>query len=111
MKLGEFIAHSHLFGRVKAEPGSKRASRACNEGTLEGSRQEQPAAGTKGVIKKAVLDKNVDALSETEFKDLFVAMQNLKLMAPVDEIGALDRRRMRWPRASVAWARSTFSRS
>jgi DNA topoisomerase-6 subunit B len=35
-----------------------------------------------GGIKKSIFEKNVDQLSETEFKELFVAIQNQKLMAP-----------------------------
>src|SRR6185312_9608386 len=33
-------------------------------------------------VKKALFEKNVDQLTEAEFKDLFVAIQNQKLMAP-----------------------------
>jgi len=74
MKLGEFIAHSHIFGRVKVAEWLKRGFSRIHEGVLK----ELVAAG----IKKGLLDKSVDGLNETEFKDLFIAIQNNKLMAP-----------------------------
>jgi DNA topoisomerase-6 subunit B len=75
MKLGEFIAHSHLFGRVKVSQWLKTGFSRVNEGTVTDLVKE---AG----IKKAVFDKSVDALVDTEFKAIFVGLQNLKLMAP-----------------------------
>jgi DNA topoisomerase-6 subunit B len=35
-----------------------------------------------GSLSKALLEKSVDSLNEAEFKELFIAIQNLKLMAP-----------------------------
>jgi DNA topoisomerase-6 subunit B len=74
MKLGEFIAHSHLFGRVKVGAWLKQGFSRVNEGTLKELAQ--------GGIKKALLEKSVDGLGEADFKALFVALQNMKLMAP-----------------------------
>lgn len=74
MKLGEFIAHSHLFGRVKVGAWLKKGFSRVHEGVLNDLKKEG--------IKAALLEKSVDALNETEFKDLFVKLQNLKLMAP-----------------------------
>jgi DNA topoisomerase-6 subunit B len=74
MKLGEFIAHSHLFGRVKVNAWLKKGFSRIHEGVLN----ELVAGG----IPKGLLEKSVDALKEAEFKGLFVALQNLKLMAP-----------------------------
>ncbi|HCM39857.1 MAG: DNA topoisomerase VI subunit B [Bdellovibrionales bacterium GWC1_52_8] len=74
MKLGEFIAHSHLFGRVSASAWLKKGFSRVHEGVL--------SELVKGGTKRAVLEKSVDALNETEFKALFVAIQNMKLMAP-----------------------------
>ena len=74
MKLGEFIAHSHLFGRVKVNTWLKTGFSRVHEGTLK----ELVAAG----VKKAVLEKSVDAINEVEFKDIFTKLQNLQLMAP-----------------------------
>lgn len=74
MKLGEFIAHSHLFGRVKVGAWLKKGFSRIHEGVLGDL--------VKAGLKKSLLEKNVDALNETEFKELFVALQNQKLMAP-----------------------------
>ena len=74
MKLGEFIAHSHLFGRVKVNAWLKKAFSRVHEGVL----QELIDAG----VPNSLLEKSVDALGEAQFKQLFVTLQNLKLMAP-----------------------------
>lgn len=74
MKLGEFIAHSHLYGRVKVDAWLKKGFSRVHEGTLK----DLKAAG----IKASLLDKSVDALNETEFKDLYNKIQSLQLMAP-----------------------------
>lgn len=75
MKLGEFIAHSHLFGRVKVSSWLKKGFSRIHEGVIKD-------LTTTGGLKASLFEKNVDALNETEFKDLFVAIQNTKLMAP-----------------------------
>ncbi len=74
MKLGEFIAHSHLFGRVKVDNWLKKGFSRVHEGVLKEL--------VDGGIKKGLIEKSVDALGEAEFKELFVGLQNLKLMAP-----------------------------
>lgn len=75
MKLGEFIAHSHLFGRVKTGVWLKRGFSRVTDGTLD-------ELAKAGGIKKALFEKLVDSVSEAEFKDLFTALQILQLMAP-----------------------------
>ena len=74
MKLGEFIAHSHLFGRVKTSAWLKRGFSRVSDGTI--------SELNKGGIKASLLEKSVDAVNEAEFKDLFSSIQNLQLMAP-----------------------------
>jgi len=74
MKLGEFIAHSHLFGRVKVEGWLKKGFSRIHEGVLTDL--------VKSGLPRSLLDKQVDSLKEAEFKQLFVAIQNEKLMAP-----------------------------
>jgi len=74
MKLGEFIAHSHLFGRIRVKDWLKRGFSRVHEGVLK----DLNGAG----IKNALLDKIVDSTTEAEFKDLFMAIQNIQLMAP-----------------------------
>jgi DNA topoisomerase-6 subunit B len=74
MKLGEFIAHSHIFGKVKVGAWLKKGFSRVHEGTIK----ELIQAG----VKKAVFEKSVDALSDIEFKELFTTIQNIQLMAP-----------------------------
>lgn len=74
MKLGEFIAHSHLFGKATAGNWLKKGYSRVNEGTLKD-------IATSGV-KPSLFSKSVDALSEVEFKDLYTAIQKTQLMAP-----------------------------
>jgi len=74
MKLGEFIAHSHLFGRVKVNQWLKKGFSRIHEGVLSDL--------VKSGMSKGLLEKSVDSLGEVQFKDLFIALQNLKLMAP-----------------------------
>lgn len=75
MKLGEFIAHSHLFGRVKVHAWLKKGFSRVHEGVLK------DLVATGGLDKK-LLDRTVDSLSDTEFKDLFSAIQKITMMAP-----------------------------
>jgi DNA topoisomerase-6 subunit B len=74
MKLGEFIGHSHLFGKTKVGAYLKKGYSRVNEGTIK----ELVAAG----VKKAIFEKNVDQLDETELKHLYTTIQNIPLMAP-----------------------------
>lgn len=74
MKLGEFIAHSHLFGRTRVDGWLKKGFSRVNEGTLNDLK--------KAGVKAALLSQSVDDLSEAEFKQLFSAIQNTQLMAP-----------------------------
>jgi DNA topoisomerase-6 subunit B len=74
MKLGEFIAHSHLFGRIKIKDWLKRGFSRVHEGVLK----DLNGAG----VKNALLDKLVDSANEADFKVLFMALQNVQLLAP-----------------------------
>ena len=74
MKLGEFIAHSHLFGRVKVGAWLKKGFSRVHEGTIKDL--------VKVGIKAALFEKLVDSVGEADFKALFMSMQNIQLMAP-----------------------------
>jgi DNA topoisomerase-6 subunit B len=74
MKLGEFIAHSHLFGRVKVGAWLKKGFSRVHEGTIKDL--------VKAGVKASLFEKSVDALGEADFKELFMAIQNVQLMAP-----------------------------
>ncbi len=74
MKLGEFIAHSHLFGKVAVSAWLKRGFSRVTDNTI----QDLIKAG----IKKAVFEQSLDKTSDAEFKDLFSKLQTVPLMAP-----------------------------
>lgn len=74
MKLGEFMAHSHLFGRVKVGAWLKKGFSRISDSTL--------ADLKKNGVSAAVLEKSVDAATEDDFKKIFTAVQNITLMAP-----------------------------
>ncbi len=76
MKLGEFIAHSHLFGRIKTSAWLKKAFSRISDSTIE----EILKAGTG--IKKAMMEQNVDQLGDKDFQVLFSTIQNLELKSP-----------------------------
>ncbi|MCC7443037.1 MAG: DNA topoisomerase VI subunit B [Bdellovibrionales bacterium] len=75
MKLGEFIAHSHLFGRVKVEAWLRKGFSRVTPSVIEAMKKTQG-------IKKALLEKNVDQAGDADFKELYAALQNVELMAP-----------------------------
>jgi DNA topoisomerase-6 subunit B len=74
MKLGEFIAHSHLFGKATVGEWLKKGFSRVHEGTIK----DLVSAG----IKKNIFTTAVDKAPETAFKDLYAAFQKIQLMAP-----------------------------
>lgn len=75
LKLGEFIAHSHLFGKVALGKWLKKGFSRVTENTLQELTQAHK-------ISKGIFAKNVDAVQEDEFKGLYTALQKLVLKAP-----------------------------
>lgn len=84
MKLGEFIAHSHLFGRVTLGAWLKKGFSRVHEGVIKELINPSDEAKAKGAIpiKKALFEKNVDALNETDFKSVYTTLQCTNLMSP-----------------------------
>ncbi len=74
MKLGEFIAHSHLFGRSTLKSFLKTGFSRVTDNVIS----EFVANG----LDKKKIDETVSKLKETEFKDIFTAIQKTNLMAP-----------------------------
>ncbi|MDL1870962.1 DNA topoisomerase VI subunit B [Deltaproteobacteria bacterium PRO3] len=74
MKLGEFIAHSHLFGRVSIGAWLKKGFSRISDGVLAEMRKEG--------LPQSLIDLSVDKASEEQFKKVFAALQKAKLMAP-----------------------------
>ncbi len=69
MKLGEFIAHSHLFGRVKTDVWLKRGFSRLGDAAMD-------------ALPKGLLNQNVDSLSNADFEKLFSSIQSVELKAP-----------------------------
>ncbi len=74
MKLGEFIAHSHLFGRVTIGAWLKKGFSRISDGVLTDLK--------KAGLKQSLLDTSVDTITEENFKNVFSALQKVNLMAP-----------------------------
>lgn len=74
MKLGEFIAHSHLFGRVSVGVWLKKGFSRISDSVLVEMK--------KNGISRSLLNTSVDKATEEDFKKVFVALQKVKLMAP-----------------------------
>lgn len=77
MKLGEFIAHSHLFGKTKTSGWLKKGFSRISDGVLD-----ELAKNKESGITKAMLEKNVDQLEDGDFAKLFGAIQKAELKAP-----------------------------
>ena len=73
-KLGEFITHSTLYGKVSLSKFLKTGfSRVSDQSITD---------FTKNGLPKNLLDKNLTVLKEDDFKKVFTAVQNTELMAP-----------------------------
>ncbi len=74
MKLGEFIAHSHLFGRVTVGAWLRKGFSRISDGVLADMRREG--------LPQSVINMSVDSATDEDFKKVFGALQKAKLMAP-----------------------------
>lgn len=74
MKLGEFIAHSHLFGRVTVGAWLKKGFSRVTENSI--------AEFVKNGLNKKLLSQSVDKTSEAQFKEIFTIIHKSELMAP-----------------------------
>ncbi len=74
MKLGEFIAFSHLFGRVTLKVWLKKAFSRITDNTIQ--------EFIKNGLPKKYVDESIDKLSELQFKEVFGAIHKTELMAP-----------------------------
>lgn len=75
MKLGEFMSHARLYGRVKTGAWLRKGFSRVSDATLTQLTTEQK-------IPRELLNRNVDALSEDDFKSLYAAVSAVKLLAP-----------------------------
>ncbi len=74
MKLGEFIAHSHLFGRVSLSTWLKKGFSRVSDNVIQQM--------TQNGIEKKLLEASVDKITDAQFKDVFAALQKTELMSP-----------------------------
>jgi DNA topoisomerase-6 subunit B len=75
MKLGEFLAHAKLFGKIPVREWLTTAFSRVTDAVL------QDIVANHGISKK-MLDLSLVDLSEAQRKDLFTAIQNASLMPP-----------------------------
>ncbi|MBK9294313.1 MAG: DNA topoisomerase VI subunit B [Oligoflexia bacterium] len=73
-KLGEFITHATLFGKINLAKFLKTGFSRISDQSIK----DFVAKG----LPKALLSKSITALSQEEFKKIFQAIQNTDLMAP-----------------------------
>lgn len=74
MKLGEFITHAHLFGRINLKQFLKTGFSRISDKILKDL--------VKNGLKKKILTKPVSSITEVEFKSVFQVLQNTDLLAP-----------------------------
>ncbi len=77
MKLGEFIAHSHLYGRVKVSAWLKKGFSRLGDAVFDEMSKNKDFG-----LNKAFFERNVDQLSNAEFEKLFSAIQKTELKPP-----------------------------
>lgn len=77
MKLGEFIAHSHLYGRVKVAAWLKKGFSRLGDSVID-----EIVSNKDFGLNKAFFERNVDQLTNAEFEKLFSAIQKTELKAP-----------------------------
>lgn len=73
-KLGEFITHSTLYGKISLSKFLKTAFSRVSDQSLTDF--------VKAGMPKALLEKPITSLSEDDFKKVFQAVQAAQLMAP-----------------------------
>jgi DNA topoisomerase-6 subunit B len=74
MKLGEFMTHAGLFGKISLENFLKKGFSRVTDATLKEM--------TKKGLKKALLDKPLTGISETDYKTVYQVLQEVELIAP-----------------------------
>jgi DNA topoisomerase-6 subunit B len=74
MKLGEFLSHASLFGKVTLETFFKKGFSRINEQSIKDMKPHG--------FKKEWLSKSLSSLNDKEMKAIFSALQNIELMAP-----------------------------
>lgn len=74
MKLGEFMTHAALYGKMPLSNFLKKGFSRISDSTLN----EMVRKG----LPKALLNKPLTSIAETDFKKIYQAVQDTELMAP-----------------------------
>ena len=74
MKLGEFMTHAGLFGKITLENFLKKGFSRVNEGSIK----EMVSKG----LPKTMMGKMLSAISEVEYKKVYQALHDTNLIAP-----------------------------
>jgi len=74
MKLGEFITHAHLFGKIPLSGFLKKGFSRVGDDTLK--------EFLKNGLKKDQLQKSITQIDEEDFKKIFAAIQKTELTNP-----------------------------
>ena len=73
-KLGEFITHSHLYGKISLSKFLKTGFSRISDQSIKDF--------VKNGMPKALVEKQLTAMNEEDFKKVFTAVQATELMAP-----------------------------
>lgn len=73
-KLGEFITHATLFGKISTDKFLKTGFSRISDQTIKDF--------VKSGLPKTLLDKPITSLKEDDYKKIFTAVQNTELLAP-----------------------------
>jgi DNA topoisomerase-6 subunit B len=74
MKLGEFMTHAHLFGKINLDTFLKKGFSRIGDDAIKSF------IGNK--LPKGLLSKSITGLSESDFKTAFQAIQATELQSP-----------------------------
>ena len=74
MKLGEFISHAHLYGKITFEAFFKKGFSQINSSIISDF--------VKHGLKKSLLNKTMNTLSEREYKKIFHSIQETDMPRP-----------------------------
>lgn len=74
MKLGEFIAHAHLYGGMSLKAFLKKGFSRVSDLVVKSFVQNG--------LSKSFLEKRVSSLNDKSYKDIFRAIQNTKMSNP-----------------------------
>ncbi len=79
MKLGEFISHARLFGRMKTRDWLKRGFSRINDRAIADIQKDKDKSKR---IEDKTLDAFIDTIADDNFKAVYAAIQHATLLPP-----------------------------